>query len=337
MKKNSFAKLLLCFIMIFAFSGCGDKREVVSNNSEQSDKNADFKEEIIVEDATDLVEEALKNEGKRVVCLGDSMTEGSGGNGMTMPLSLSEAAGVEVLNYGVFGETTSCIAARSGANKQYSNDTVTVPSDKTPVKVMFKGKYGFEMLLVFGDAGINPCFFGGIKGRYYIDDEGTRFFEREEEGEETELLEGTPLETFISQDKRKSDILVIWTGNNEQPETDEEIALTIAQQKEIIEDYGSDKYIVLSLTSYDMLPAIDKINEAFSKEYGEHYCDVRKYFLTDALKDAGITPTNEDLEDIKKGDVPKSLRSDEVHGTEVFYRLCGVKVYEKLKEMGYLE
>lgn len=277
------------------------------------------------------------NSKKRIICWGDSMTEGTGGEEYTFPISLSEASGAEVINYGVFGETTKCIAAREGANPQFTTDEFIIPADCTPIEVTVSSEDGEWMeLLDFGDAGINPCTIGGIKGKWYRDDDLGRVFVRETPGEETVLPSGSPLVTFAMEDKRKDDIWVIWSGNNEQPETVDEVLKTIEWQKAMLKDAGVTEYIVVSLTSKAMLNEIDLINEMFKEEYGEHYFDLRSYALSDMLNDAGITPTEEDLKDIKEGNVPSSLRSDEVHGNDEFYRLAGIKIYEKLKDIGSL-
>lgn len=343
-KENLIKKIIFVLVLsaiLFLLISCGKSDADVASNSETIEAADDHieinniidenKEPQVADDAT------INNANIRVVCYGDSMTEGTGGNGMTMPISLAEVSGAEVINYGGFGETTSCIAARQGGNPQYSNFDVTIPEDTEPVEVTFSGKYGYEMLLVFADAGINPCVFAGVKGNYFIDEEGNRFFKRLEKGEEVFAKEGTPLVTYAMQDKSDEDVLVLWTGNNEQPSNEDEVNMTIKQQHEIIDYSGSDKYIVISLTSYDMLPEIDLINQMFKEEYGEHYLDLRKYMLNDALSDAGIEATETDLRDIEMGNIPSSLRSDEVHGNSMFYKLAGERVYIKLKELGYLE
>lgn len=330
--------LAVLSVTLISCAGKMNERETTEEISENVTEVAgDSNGEIEGPDSTESGEVSNKNSNIRVVCYGDSMTEGTGGNGMTMPIALAQISGAEVINYGGFGETTSCIAARQGGNPQYSNFDVTIPEDTTPVEVTFSGKYGYEMLLVFADAGINPCEFAGVKGKYFIDEEGNRFFQRSESGESVFAKEGTPLITYAMQDKSDEDVIVLWTGNNEQPSNEEEVNMTIKQQHEIIDYSGSDKYIVISLTSYDMLPEIDLINSMFKEEYGEHYLDLREYMLNDALSDAGIEATETDIEDIRIGNVPSSLRTDEVHGNSTFYKLAGEQVYKKLKELGYLE
>ena len=53
------------------------------------------------------------------------------------------------------------------------------------------------------------------------------------------------------------------------------------------------------------------------------------------LEDAGITPTEQDIEDINKGDIPSSLRIDAVHLTTKANQLVGKRIFEKGKILGY--
>ena len=55
------------------------------------------------------------------------------------------------------------------------------------------------------------------------------------------------------------------------------------------------------------------------------------------LAEQGIEPTAEDLADIERGEIPSSLRDDEIHGNDIFYRLLAEQVYEKILELGYAE
>lgn len=327
-------KLLLVSILALCLAGCGKKSTPANETSSQNVKQENT--EITVE-TVETVAETVDNSDKRIICWGDSMTEGTGGDVYTFPISLEEVSGAEVINYGVFGETTKCIAAREGANPQSTTSEFTIPADCTPVEVTVSSSDGEWMELIdFGDAGINPCTLGGIKGKWYRDDDLGRVFVRETPGEEVVLPSDSPLVTFAMEDKKSDDIWILWTGNNEQPETEDAVRDTISWQRKMLEDAGVTEYIVVSLTSKHMLNEIDLINDMFKEEYGEHYFDLRSYVLSDMLNDAGITPTEEDINDISEGNVPSSLRSDEVHGNDEFYRLTGVKIYEKLKELGYL-
>lgn len=282
-----------------------------------------------------------ENEPPRIICLGDSLTMSYGGDGTTMPGTIDELCNLTVLNYGVYGESLSCMSARYGANPQYLCDDIVIPADETPVQAQVEGKYGWEMLLVFGDAGIHTVSLNGIEGTYTISDEGKRYFTRLTPGEETFVAKGTRLYTEAMLDKQDNDILVLWGGSNDEPQSKDEIPLMLEKIDEIIDYHGNDKYIIVSLTSrHGRIPIVDDVNEAYKERYGEHYLDLRSYMLHDALNDLGITPTELDETALANGDMPYSLRcstaEDESHGNADFYRLAGEQIYLKLKEIGYI-
>ena len=258
----------------------------------------------------------------------------------TWPGTVEAISGATVLNYGVYGEASSCIAARQGGNPQGLNEEIVVPSDCTPVKAQVSGKYGWEMLLVFGDAGINNCTLGGIEGTYAMDEDGRRVFTRLEPGKETVLPEGTPLITKAMRDKQPDDIMVIYAGSNDTLETTDDIPLLVQKINEMIAYHGNDKYVVVSLTSrHERIPIVDDVNSALENEFGSHYLDLRQYMVYEALNQLGIEPTKEDTEAISAGDVPFSLRvpEDPNHGNSDFYHLAGEQIYKKLVELGYLD
>ena len=59
---------------------------------------------------------------------------------------------------------------------------------------------------------------------------------------------------------------------------------------------------------------------------------------TDAMSDAGLTPTERDLERMELGFTPYSLLSiDELHFNEAGYELIGKLVYERMDKLGYFD
>lgn len=368
MKKRFLLCLLCLTLLMLAFiSGCGkkekstqqDKPEAVvteqdANLSEDED-NAEIEveidaasevtpdnasEDIGTNENTETKEEVKDNSGKRVVCLGDSLTVGTGGDGTTMPDTIAALSGAQVLNYGGYGESASCIAARQGGNPQYLVEDIVIPADCTPVRAQCSGKYGYEMLLVFSDAGINNVVLGGVEGTYsMVDDE--RCFTRLTPGDEVNLPAGTQLFTHAMLDKRDDDILVIWAGSNNGIESEDQIPTLVEQIDEMIAFQGNDAYVVVSLTSrHGRIPLVDKVNESLKNHFGNHYLDLRSYMVNEALSDLNITPTELDKKAIEIGDVPVSIRystdEEENHGNADFYRLAGEQIYKKLVELGYL-
>ena len=313
------------------------EQEAIDNRIDIDDDDFD----INLEDSSDD-ERTVNNSGKRVICWGDSMTIGLGGNGVSYPSTLEKISGAEVLNYGVCDETTRDIAAREGARPQYTTGggDIIIPADCTPIELNTSSIDGeWPKLTIFGIEGVNPCMVGNVEGTYYHDDQtGLKMFKRNQPGEAVVISDRTKVQTFASTDHRPDDIVILWTGNNEMPETAEAIRDTIFWQKEILKHSGAQNYAVISLTTACMLKQIDLINEMFKREYGDHYIDLRSYVLGDMMTDAGITPTQEDLMYVSIGLVPPSLMdTDKIHGNATFYEYAGKYIYKNLQKMGYLE
>ena len=107
-------------------------------------------------------------------------------------------------------------------------------------------------------------------------------------------------------------------------------------EKQMIEYLGTEQYIILGLTSKTYIPDVKPINEALKEAFGEHFLDIRSYILQHGLEDAGITPTEQDQKDIADGEIPSSIRVDDIHGNAAFYKIIGEQVGQKLEELGYL-
>lgn len=72
------------------------------------------------------------------------------------------------------------------------------------------------------------------------------------------------------------------------------------------------------------------------EEYGDQYINLRQYMITMGMSDAGLEPTEADIERIAEGLVPASLLVDDmVHFNAMGYTLIGNLVYERMYELGY--
>lgn len=312
--------------------------EVVSENVE-NDGESDEQNPIQDTDATSI---DVDNSSKRVVCWGDSLTEGTGGGGVTMPNTLAKLSGANVINYGGYGETVSTIAARQGGNPQHLINETLIPAEPVQVPAQVEGKYGYEFLLNNSDAGINTVFLGGIEGTYSFDSDYNRCFTRLTPGDPVVLPSGAEFVTYAMRDKRPDDILVIWAGGNDCPQTAADIPPIIQKIDEMLAYQGCSQYIIISETNtHSRVPVTDQVNEAFAAKYGSHFLNLRKYLIENALDQLGITPTALDKKALSKGDIPSSLRmtdaEDEPHGNAYFYQIAGEQVYKKMRELGYLK
>ena len=112
---------------------------------------------------------------------------------------------------------------------------------------------------------------------------------------------------------RDTDVIIIWTGQNDSA-TIENISEIITKQQKMIEYANTDKYVVIGL-----LYSGDKVNEEMAKAYGEHFLDVRSALSKDT--------TNT---------VSTEYKSDGVHLNSDGYTIVGTQVYNKLLSLGYI-
>ncbi|MCR5672555.1 MAG: SGNH/GDSL hydrolase family protein [Lachnospiraceae bacterium] len=281
------------------------------------------------------IEPAAEFEGllPRIVCWGDSLTVSVDGKS-AFPDILRSLSGCEVINYGVEAESASMIAMREGGVRVNVKATV-IPADTNLIPVFLRTENnGNVHFLDHGDGGVNPCSISGIEGRLQKLN-GSYYFARSNKGERIAIEEGTQFKTHGMNDAKEGDILVIFAGTNDLPDS-KSVSNIIGIERKMLEAADCDKYIIVGLTYAGGIPEIDKVNEALEKEFGEHFVDIRKYMLNYGLADAGITPTQADKDDIRKGEIPGSLRRDYVHGNKLYHRLLGEQVYRRMVYLGYL-
>lgn len=318
-----------------------------------------------------------KDDPKRVICWGDSLTQGNGGGGMTYPLAIQNAATtdhneIEVLNYGVSGELTSLIAARCGGCPLKLEGGITIPAECTPVSIKIKNSPdGLNYLLTWGgdrefsaqgqafkaDNSVNPCIFVGddgteVEGNIICSpDDGSKSFVRLTPGEAVHVSASNRIQTWPMRDHRTSDVLVIWTGNNDKltPSSAQNTIKLIesmvkytydAEDKDITE-LDDKPYLVLNLSQIDQVNGIDEVNAQISEAFKGHVLDIRSYLLNEALADANLPAeeikTEEDAANLEKGKMPQSLYGkDGIHFTYRCYEIVGERIYEELKNKGYL-
>ncbi|MDE6903944.1 MAG: hypothetical protein K2P76_03175 [Lachnospiraceae bacterium] len=335
MDRKKYCLIVVMILALGLLSGCqrngaSTEKDIVLKN----DASGTAESEQPVEQAPN--QEFSSQSIERVVCWGDSLTFGQGGEGVTFPSVLGELLpGVPVINYGIQGETAKQIAIRAGSLPMTVSGFV-IPADATPVQMYLWQNGEDPIMLRMGDAGINPCTIGGVQGILtYNPDEIKYYFTRTIPGEAVAVNDNTQVITYGDQDKRSSDVVVLFAGTNRAPDkhTVQELVDT---ERQILDHIGSDRYVVIGLTSKELVKDVVEINEALAQAFGEHFLDIRSYYLENGLKDGGITPTDQDVVDISQGEIPTSLRVDVVHGNSTFYRLLGKQVYEKFRELGYI-
>ena len=274
----------------------------------------------------------FKGDAPRIVCWGDSLTVSLDGKS-AYPDVLRSLSGCEVINYGVESENTAMIAMREGGLRVNVKATVLpAGTDLIPIFLRTENN-GHVFFLDNGDAGINPCFINGIEGEL-VKLNGSYYFKRARKGERIAVEEGTQLRTHGMVDAREDDVLVIFAGTNDMPDK-RSVSNIISLERSMIESAECEKYIIVGLTYAGGIPEIDGVNDALASAFGDHFLDIRRYMLNYGLADAGIEPTSNDLADIKRGEIPGSLRNDYVHGNSVYHKLLGEQIYRRMQYLGY--
>lgn len=163
--------------------------------------------------------------------------------------------------------------------------------------------------------------------------------------ESTEILSRS-----LAYGSQEEDILVIQMGDNGGWSTLDDL---IGQYREMIEEAGTDRYIIISSTDdpddreqiwgyryYSVSVGLDDTayEEGLREAFGEHLLVGRKYLIENGLAVNDLEETEEDRERAERGDISLQLRNPEIDNThlnEYGYRALAQGVYEKGRELGY--
>ncbi len=268
-----------------------------------------------------------------IYCIGDSLTLES----HAYPTYLSQLTNCNIETFGGQIDQTIDLAIRLGRTKVYTHD-ITIPAQTDPVEITLYDE-DHDKLDVLKNKGSNfsNVEIKGISGILKYDDEkDIHTFTRDEAGDETSIDDYTQITTdFPSFDK--NGIAVIFTGTYD-PYESGSIFKTITYQRAILNQLGIKKYIVVSLTSKRTFQIVNDMNAVLEEEHGEHFLSFRDYLLENGLKDANITPTDSDQDDLDKGYIPRSLLRDNlVDGNEDFHELLAKQLIEKMQDLKYLD
>lgn len=289
---------------------------------------------------------------KTIVCFGDSLTAGAGGQGTTYESVMQAELGdsYKVINCGVGGESVYPITARQGGIVSFLANEVYLPKDKTEVEIGTKTDSGVHCLKLDGTEvtlplllqgqgnSVNPCYIDDIpcnlrwSGSSYADTNGKYFLKSNKELSKIHKIVAKSPIYFYGNTLRNSHALVIWMGQNGGFNTVDELK---ELYKKVISHSGCSNYVIIGLHGYNKTTEED-IEKQFKQEFGNHFIDWRNYLLTRALDDANITPTEQDLADINNGKCPTSLRHDQVHLNATGYTLLAKQILNRFKYLGII-
>ena len=321
------------------------------------------------------IEDAISSQTIQVTNWGDSLTAGAGStnhnNQATVlesikqkgypDLDLTESSNItysimmqkllgdtyKVTNCGVGGENINTIASRLGANIAYATEDFVLPQDETPVQIgtyssKLNSAWGVQVSPLLQGAGnsVNPCYVQGIEctlkwtGSGGSDEEGVYTLQRVIAGDRSvNLSSKTPIIMSGSKLYRNTKLSVIWCWQNGGYSSTDEL---IEKLDKIISHVGTSNYLLVGLHSGTAESRAEQ-EETLTKKYGDKFFNWREYASTNALYDFGLNPTEEDLTEMSKGSMPKTLLIDSVHLCAAGYAILGFKIIERFKNLGYVE
>lgn len=302
-----------------------------------------------------------------ITLLGDSKTWGSAPeDGVTWAQRLQTKIGnrAKVLNCGIGGDGIWQISARMGSIPPVNTFDFVLPalaSDKVQVGSMVNYSYnGFlkssydktknVLLLIQGETGryetiktVNPVYVDGIECTLSInktsDGNYTWYLNRNINSTTARTIyANTPF--YTNGARIRATACVIWMGTNESftgGVIDTEVYVDVIKRN--IRYQGVSRYVVIGLyggtgISGMTVPQLEALESRMQKEFGGHYIDLRKYVTTNALLDAGITPTSADTAAMSQGKCPPSLMADGLHPNAALCELISKKVFECLESQG---
>ena len=290
-----------------------------------------------------------------IVCWGDSLTAGGGWTS-----TLQKLSGIPVYNGGTGGENARTIAARQGADVMLVNN-ITIPAACEPVTIAVRKtdsgiltEEGYKVTpLLQGGAHVNPVKIGEVEGTLrwtgtnYADTNGIWTFTRSVAGEAVTIKRPTAVRTaFDRLHNQPSEVMILFIGQNGGYA---DLTDLIRMHQQMISHFKGKEYLVLGLSSGTESQRAE-YEKQMKQAFGRRFVSLREYLAhpvydTDGktviscygLDDAGLDPTDADIERIKQGQVPQTLLADSVHYTAATKTVIGTMLYKKMIELGILE
>lgn len=264
----------------------------------------------------------------RIVCLGNSLTAGARGDGVTYPLELQQLSGIETVNMGIGGQTSTQIAARFGvAPIKVSAKDGIIPSEGS-VEITSKSvNILYDSSHFQGESQGSLC---GVEGKMTTDASGNWTFHRSKKGKAVVC----PAESvFIPKGKySKHDFFILWLGRNNYGDTN--IVLSdLKACTDKIQRLGC-KFIVMTVMNGDNpgeergggeYSKIIKLNNLIKAEYPSQYVDIRR-----SVVDSYNSNDDTDRKYYERDITPPSLRGDAVHLNKTGYRLVAKILYQNM-------
>lgn len=299
----------------------------------------------------------INNDIKYVDGVGDSLTMGWESSGWYLN-KLQELLGNNyiVRNWGVGGEPISSIMLRMGATSLVYPNSFELPKDGTEVEVARKtGETGFKctynntgipLLLQGNNSMVNPCFVEGYEctlTRKSIDTgqpsylSSNSYWTLKLNNTTTRNVKVNKYSSLLCNTAKQianGYARIIWMGTN--GDYNDNLQELVNANKLAVESSVTKRVIVIGLHLLSKEDG-ESYEEMMCKEFGNKFFNIRQYCITNLIYDAGITPTEQDSEDMTNGICPQSLMIDGTHFKPEVNNAIGTKIYNMMVGLGYVE
>lgn len=304
----------------------------------------------VEENVVGLTAKVEKTTGSYITCWGDSLTAGGVWSQITQinpwEQVIADKTGIPIYSFGVGGEASETICARQGALSIMVNN-ITIPSASSESVVVGKDflytNEGSKVTpLLQGSGGINPCLIGGVEGNLSRDSSGNYLFTRLTDGDAVSIDRPTAIITNALRNYNNG-ILIIFMGQND---TTGSIDDAIRLHRLMIQtNMATSKKFMVIIRHTGTAESMQTLETAFKREFGRNVVCLREYLSTPiyneakeiiscyGLQDAGLEPTEADLQAIAVGSCPPSLLKDSIHFNDTGYTVCGGEIYRKMNEL----
>lgn len=298
----------------------------------------------------------INNDIKYIDGVGDSLTMGWEAAGWYLN-KLQDLLGDNyiVRNWGVGGEQISSIMVRMGATSLVYPNSFELPKDGTEVEVARKtGETGFKcsfnntgvpLLLQGNNSMVNPCFVEGHEctlTRKSIDPQQPAYLSsnsywtlklNKQADRNIQVSKYSSLLCNTAKRIANGYARIIWMGIN--GGYNNNLQELVNANKMAVESSVTKRVIVIGLHLLSKENG-ESYEEMMYKEFGNKFFNIRQYCITNLIYDAGITPTEQDLEDMENGVCPKSVMIDGIHFNPQSNDAIGTRIYNLMVSLGYV-
>lgn len=276
---------------------------------------------------------------RKILLLGDSLTQGQGTGRVYGNYLAALLPSYTIINKGEGGANIQDLMARTNVFPAVATSALTIPASGQVTIGNLNSSYDNRALnLMTQNPNVcNPIMFHGVSGNLSRNSNGY-IFTRETSGSTTISVEANSLLfCYEGSELMNSEICVLWIGQNGVFTTVDDYVQKI---KYFVNALRTEHYVVIAPTnrSYGTVCnyEYDEMLEKMTSAFGNNYLDLLGYLCTDALSDAGITPTAADIAAMADYKVPPSLLGDSVHFNAIGYELIANKIYKKFITQKYI-